>query len=290
MKQKLRGKCKLCEIESDLQLSHVIPASIYRWLKQTSGTGILRGTKNVNKTIQDGRKYHWLCANCEQKFGIYEKYFMEKVFKPINNGEYVSTFKYDHRLFYYLNSIWWRIIIESLKEDEVNNCKFIDEIKHCEKELRTFLKEYKFPLNYDKNYLLLLGEVKEAPEKFKNLNFIFLRTVDPLLMFDDDSCYLSLRIPRFYFFMDILGLKNHLLETSKIMSNGGEYKVSKEMMQEPHIASLINQRIEVFNERMDLMSETQIKKTTDRHVQNLDRFKKSKSFEAWINDRIREEK
>ena len=120
------------------------------------------------------------------------------------------------------------------------------------------------------------------------MNFIFLRTVDPLLMFDDDSCYLSLRIPHFYFFMDIKGLKTHLLETFKIKSSGGEYIVSKETMEEPHIASFINQRIEVFNERMNLMSDIQTKKTTDRHIKNLDKFKQSKSYEAWIKDRIRE--
>ena len=159
----MNGICKLCESESDLKLSHVIPASIYRWLKQTSGTGILRGAKNVNRTIQDGRKDYWLCSDCEQKFGTYEKYFMEKIFRPVNNGIYKSKFEYDHRLFYYLNSVWWRMIIESLKEDEVNNCKFIDEIMQCEKELRIFLNEFKFPINYDRNYLLLLGEVEEAP-------------------------------------------------------------------------------------------------------------------------------
>jgi len=42
----MKGKCKLCENDRDLKLSHVIPASIYRWLKQTSGTVVLRGAKN----------------------------------------------------------------------------------------------------------------------------------------------------------------------------------------------------------------------------------------------------
>lgn len=286
----MKGECKLCEINTDLKLSHVIPASIYRWIKQTSGTGILRGTKNINRTIQDGRKYYWLCGDCEQKFGTYEKYFMENIFRPINNEKHVSEFEYDHRLFYYLNSVWWRMIIESLKEEDVQNCKYIDDIKKCEKELKDFLNEYKFPINYDKNYLMLLGEVKEAPIRFKNLNFIFLRTVDPLLMFDDDSCYMSLRIPHFYFFMDIRGLKTHLLEDNKILSRGGKYKVSKEMMKEPHIAGLLNQRIKVFNERMNLMSDAQTQKTTDRHLKNMDKFKNSKSFEAWISDREREGK
>ncbi|MEX2483106.1 MAG: hypothetical protein WED10_01010 [Brumimicrobium sp.] len=237
------GICKLCDKESDLKESHVIPKSIYNWIKKTSGSGVLRGTQNINKPVQDGFKYFWLCGKCEQKLGIYEKYFIENIFKPVNNGEKENGFNYDNRLFYFLCSIWWRIIHQSLTEDEVINSKFIGSIRACEAELKGFLNSFIYPQNFNKNFLALLGQVEKAPKHLKNINFIFLRTIDPLLMFDEDSCYLSLRIPHFYFFCNIEGLKLNMLKTIELSPAGGEYIVDPHPITEPHLSSFVNDRI-----------------------------------------------
>ncbi|MBL6445684.1 hypothetical protein JMN32_05150 [Fulvivirga sp. 29W222] len=280
--------CKLCNKQAKLIESHVILKAIFRWLKNTSGTGLFRGGgKNRNKVQQDGYKYRWLCNNCEQKFSIYEKYFMECIFKPVNNGIAVSSFDYDHKLFYFLSSVWWRIIHQSLLETDVQECGYLKEIYACEQELKDFLNNGNFPHTYSQNYLMLLGEIKRAPKHLQHLNFIFLRTVDPLLMFDKDSCYLSLRVPHFYFFLNITGLHTKMLEAIALNPKGGHFQVSSQPMIEPHITSLISQRIITINSQK--VSENQIQKTTERHLKNMDKWLDSKSFDVWIKDRKREE-
>ncbi len=284
----LKGNCKLCDIYSELLESHVIPKSIYKWLKMTSGTGILRGGKNINIPIQDSFKYYWLCRNCEQKFGQSEKYFIENIFKPINQISNASEFHYDNRLRYFLSSIWWRIIQHSLTEQEVLQSKFIDQIRAYGFKLAEFLNS-KSQTNLNPDYLLLLDEIKDAPPAYKDLNFIFLRTVDPLLMFDQDSCFLSLRIPKFYFFHNITGLNHKQMKPFELNPKSGDYKIIQTPLHEPHVSSLISQRIIAFQDMKKQVSENQSKKTLARHVKNQKKWFHSISFRAWITDRRREE-
>jgi len=70
-----QGKCRLCEQDSDLQESHIIPKFVYTYLKDTSPTKKIREANNVNLRKQDGIKLHWLCKACELKFSGWEKYF-----------------------------------------------------------------------------------------------------------------------------------------------------------------------------------------------------------------------
>jgi hypothetical protein len=37
-----KGRCRLCYAESELQLSHILPAFAIRWLRDSSGTGHVR--------------------------------------------------------------------------------------------------------------------------------------------------------------------------------------------------------------------------------------------------------
>jgi len=52
----MEGSCRLCSRARELQLSHIVPAFVYRWLKDLSGTGFLRFGKNPNRREQDGLK------------------------------------------------------------------------------------------------------------------------------------------------------------------------------------------------------------------------------------------
>ncbi|WP_296621227.1 hypothetical protein [Marivirga sp.] len=283
-----KGNCKLCDNYSELLESHVIPKSIYKWLKKTSGTGILRGGQNMNIPIQDGFKYYWLCRNCEQKFGQSEKYFIENIFKPVNHNLNESEFRYDNRLRYFLCSIWWRIIQHSLTEQEVLQCKFIDQIRAYGLKLAEFLNS-KPQANLNPDYLLLLDEIKDAPPAYKDLNFIFLRTVDPLLMFDQNSCFLSLRIPKFYFFHDVTGLNHQMMKPFELNLTERHFKAIQTPLQEPHVCRLISQRIAAFQDMKKQVSDNQSNKTHARHVKNQKKWFESNSFRAWIMDRRREE-
>jgi len=282
------GECKLCKLDKDLQLSHIVPKSIYKWIKKTSGSGRMRRGSNMNVPVQDGLKFYLLCKECEQLFSPYEKYFMEEVFTKINDAECISTFSYDSRLFYFLASVWWRITIKSLEGKEVKNCKFVEDIYKCEKSFRNFLLTYSYPKEFDQNYLILVDYVESAPNEMKNLNTFFTRTVDPWLMFDDTSCFLSLRIPKLWFFCNIKGLSARYLEHIKILAEGGYYLTTSKVVSDKHLSPFMNQRLTAYNRMLEKVSKYQVEKINQDHVNKKDKFLNSKSFEAWKRDVDRE--
>jgi hypothetical protein len=68
----MEDQCRLCLKQSELENSHIIPSFLYRWLKETSGTGFLRFGRNPNRRVQDGLKEYWLCPTCEDLLGKWE--------------------------------------------------------------------------------------------------------------------------------------------------------------------------------------------------------------------------
>ena len=78
------GKCKLCQREKQLQVSHIVPRFVRRTLR---GTGVVEDPKyytgeggNFRKIEQDLPKRAWLCGDCEQNLSVSEKAFAEVVY------------------------------------------------------------------------------------------------------------------------------------------------------------------------------------------------------------------
>jgi len=95
--------CKLCGKGKPVD-SHIIPGFIFRWLKK-SGTGRLRSIEDINIPKQDGRVIKLLCSNCEGLFNTAETYFANNIFQPVVQSSVVE-FQYDHRLRYFLISLF----------------------------------------------------------------------------------------------------------------------------------------------------------------------------------------
>lgn len=285
--------CKLCQQEKELKESHIVPKAIYRWIKKTSATSYLRRGKNPNVRIQDGVKIRLLCGDCEQKFSAYEKYFIENIFKPVNEAAFPEQipvgFQYDEKLFYFVNSLWWRILHWSSTDKAVTESRYWKQIQACEKELRKFLMQSEHPDNFDNNYLLLTSYVKNAPPAYKNINYFFMRSIDPFIMFNDSACFFSLRIPSFWFFGNITGLDDEKLAAIKLKPKGSIFQVSQgDTIREPSISSFISVRIKAYNDKFQQISDNQKNKITTHALKDLDKFKKSKSFTATQLDILRE--
>jgi hypothetical protein len=43
------SKCALCHNVKELKDSHIIPAFVYRWIKETSATGYLTFSENIDR-------------------------------------------------------------------------------------------------------------------------------------------------------------------------------------------------------------------------------------------------
>jgi hypothetical protein len=104
----LGGMCGFCSAQAPLRDSHVLPAFVYRWLRNRSGSGHIRHTDNPNRRVQDGLKLPWFCGDCESLFSRYETAFATKVIHPWHAGTYKIT--YEDWLLKFCVSISWRVL------------------------------------------------------------------------------------------------------------------------------------------------------------------------------------
>lgn len=96
--------CKLCGKIKTLRESHIVPKFVFDWLKVSSGTGFLRWSEMPNKRVQDGKKEHILCSNCEALFNQWETPFATRIFHPLNRQESLR-FEYESWLLKFAVSV-----------------------------------------------------------------------------------------------------------------------------------------------------------------------------------------
>lgn len=99
-------QCALCRRFKELELSHIVPKFIIRYLKKTS-VGAIRNMENPNRVVQDGEKHYLLCGDCEDLFSKYETKFANSFFYPYMK-ENQKEFQYDYETYYFLTSVSWR--------------------------------------------------------------------------------------------------------------------------------------------------------------------------------------
>lgn len=104
-----QGTCALCGTFTTLQKSHIVPKFTTEWLKETSGTGYLRGATQPNVRKQNSPIYRLLCSNCEEIFSPWEKQFAEDIFIPYQEKRQ-QVFRYQEWLLRFVVSLAWRTI------------------------------------------------------------------------------------------------------------------------------------------------------------------------------------
>lgn len=102
--------CRLCQKNTGLELSHIIPKFIFKYQKKTSPTGFVRSVKSPNRIARDGEKLPFLCGNCEDMFSRWETKFASNIFHPYQSGE-VQQFEYEDWLSKYLASVVFRVLM-----------------------------------------------------------------------------------------------------------------------------------------------------------------------------------
>jgi hypothetical protein len=110
--------CALCREKAELRQSHIVPAFVYRWLKETSVTGYLRAGQNPRRRVQDGLKRHLLCARCEARFSAWETAFATKIFHPYI-ADHKLTARYGDWMLKFCVSLSWRALKFFLLETDL---------------------------------------------------------------------------------------------------------------------------------------------------------------------------
>lgn len=159
--QKLQ-KCALCGVETELELSHIIPKMAVRTLKKTS-IGSIRNTDNHNRVVQDSEKHYMLCGKCEDIFSEDETYFANLMFHPYLKNEKIR-FDYDSGLFYFLTSVSWRSLYWDLLDFVENHVVGIDALEcliKSEKIMRDFLLHKSANIGNIENHIFFFDDIKE---------------------------------------------------------------------------------------------------------------------------------
>ncbi len=161
-------ECALCHSKEPLELSHIIPKFVLRYLKETS-IGNIRSIDNPNRTIQDGEKHYLLCGKCEDLFSTYEKQFADKIFYPYFKANQ-RQFDYDTWLHYFLTSISWRHLYLDLLDFVGNHVVGIDALERlieCEKIMRDYLLGLRGDIENIEHHIFFYDDIDAISDELK---------------------------------------------------------------------------------------------------------------------------
>lgn len=200
------GSCRLCKSEADLQLSHVVPAFVFRWLRESSGNGHIRTAASPNLRVQDGPQKYWLCSDCEARLGRSETAFATQLFHPYL-AESGRRFRHGAWLLRFCVSVSWRnllIQLEHLKEQD-----FTEQergwVALAEKAWRQFLLDEAPHPGTFRQFLLPLDRIESARSDLPpNINRYLMRAIDIDLCHGGQSLFTYTKLGRFI----ILGFIN----------------------------------------------------------------------------------
>lgn len=277
----MKGICKLYNLETELQESHIFPKFVINYTKKT-GSKYLRSFIEPDKRMQDGIKKHLLGRDAEQDFSKREKWFAEKIFRPYLAG--VHILKYDENLYYFAVSFLWRILISELDNEDLSHKWYYNIIIKAEKEWREYLLNETIPENFNKMCILLTDRVKENPTDLKGVDFYLTRAMDGTIV-DNKPQTCLLIYGKFNKFVFWAVLKNYGDENTLgdvlINPKEGILNIPQELTYFP-ICSFLGNRIKVV-ENMQFPSVEQQNKI-EKEILNDNDFWNKELGQSLLND------
>lgn len=209
-------QCKFClEKKSTLEISHIVPKFVYKWLKNSSSTGRMRDGRNVNKPSQDGYKTPLLCSTCENKFSSYESHFSSFVFAPMTkNDGFIDCTEINWSKFdMFILSLLWRALYVTANTAEANKDYYPDEIiefnKCADKIKSAFENKESIPF---KTYFVPLNKHSCTNGVIGIEDYVYFeRSVAVNLIVDDDNNQASalyIKLPYALIVCEILNFKH----------------------------------------------------------------------------------
>jgi hypothetical protein len=269
-----------------LRASHILPAFLFRWLRETGGTPHIRHSTNPNVRVQDGLKVPMLCDECEKHFNRYETDFSKRLFYPVSEDSALVV-PYGEWLLRYCVSVSWRILRHAF--DTTTMAAFSDEQRDLiQSALNTwsrFLKGEASSPGIHEQHFWQMGAISEhsMPDMPTNANRYLMRAMHMDIAWKSDLVMTYAKMGPFILFGYVqppkskwVGTKIHVrhgvIKPGKFELPGDIYWYIRDKMLE---MSSLNQEI----------SATQWDKIDAAIMGNLDRMRGSKQFEAILHDR-----
>lgn len=272
--------CKLCGASQQVK-SHILPKFIFKWLKN-SGTGRLRSVENVNHPKEDAIVKKFLCQDCEEKFNRAETKFANNAFYPVVDKK-ATEFVYDNWFKYFIISIFWRTLKDSLYE-HVENTKWYNILLQIEKVWSDYLNN-DIPMPDLDEIHCIAGVDLIQDKRQRNFVMYMSRGTDAAIPNNADICFFYVKIPRFIFIMPIYGVNLELFENSKI-EDSGTFILNNVVIKEPDIANFIFERANEFEKLKRSMSDKQKQAMRDLTIKQEENWKNNDlgRIEKYLND------
>lgn len=277
--------CKLCGKLAELRESHLVPAFVYRWLKNTSGTGYIRFGQAYNQRVQDGMKIPLLCEDCESRLSVWEKKFAEQIFHLVrekNDG----NLSYGSWFAKFAASVSWRVLLTFAERGHLTHLP-----AHVTLKANDALQKWKafmldkvdnpgpFPLNF-----IPLGMLSSMPPPgtSPNINWYLTRAVDIDVVHAKGQSYVYLKMCHCIFLGFIEQPVGTYWKGTRISIKRGV--VAQRMtVPKPFMDYVNNKAKRLYNLTRNL-SQKQKEVISESYQKNMDRFTNSETFKAVDQD------
>lgn len=283
-----KGQCRLCAGESDLQLSHILPAFVFRWLRESSGNGHLRSGSSPNQRVQDGLKRHWLCSPCEGMLGRSETDFAAKLFYPYTSDG-SSRIIYGEWLLHFCVSVSWRVL-QFFKEETSLKCyepEAVTRIAQAEATWKAFLLGQRPHPGPFQQHVLPFDAIESISTKTRdlssNLNRYLMRTVDMDLCRSETTNFVYSKLGRFVILGFIREDRPTQWQGTKIHVKTGQIEPRKYTLPRQFF-NYINARARRTAELLSGVSSRQAEKLDQTFRANIEEYIGSDEFVAMHND------
>lgn len=278
--------CRLCKREAELQESHVVPAFVFKWLKDTSATGFMRFGQTPNRRSQDGHKRPWLCLACERKLNAWETKFATLVFHPLNEDGALRV-RYADWFIKFCTSISWRTLL-MMKEDAMLDDLSSTQLRVVDAALDSWgelmLGTRSHPGRFEQHFLPLDTIVEPTRHGMPaNINRYMLRTIDLDFVRSPSTTFVVCKMGKFFVlgFVDVthpkqwVGTKVHVRDGLVGEQN---YELPRQFL------DYINNEAKQYAVVQNKMSDGQRNKIDATMWKDIDRVARSGSFVAMKHD------
>jgi hypothetical protein len=171
--------CALCKQQKPLCDSHVIPAFVGKWLKETSATGFLRSATSLNLRQQDLLTKRLLCADCEARLSGFERLAAERLFLPYVDNPGRVRFEYEEWLLKFAISLSWRCLAASDGSGLNSNPEHVAPVEAASGEFGAYLLDQRAaPKPYRHNLFFLTAGAQSGSELPERMTSYFLPAVE----------------------------------------------------------------------------------------------------------------
>ncbi len=277
--------CKLCGQMRAPQLSHVIPAFVFRWQRESSGSGYVRSSQQPNLRSQDGLKFYWLCQECEQRFSDWEREFANRIFYPYleRSGEVLP---YGEWMLRFATSVSWRVLTYAL--DSEGQSIWPDELavkaRDAEAAWRSFLLGHAAHPGDFRQLILPMDEIAgfdaDTPA---NINRYLMRTIELDVPRSDRWAYTFVKMGRFIVLGQLSDDDSSKWRAARISAREGTIEPRRFTLPLA-FWNYLRGRARKTRDTLESMSPKQHEKVDDAFRQNLSRYADSDAFRAMKAD------